>query len=72
MRIAPPGREPRSVATSYLMNTISNNRNKLIFIATSHNRAIAQSDAHNFDAARSMLNSNADTETAMQLTTPDA
>jgi len=33
---------------------------------------IAQSDAHNFDAARSMLNSNADTETATQLTTPDA
>ena len=33
---------------------------------------IAQSDAHNFDADRSMLNSNADTETATQLTTPDA
>ena len=33
---------------------------------------IAQSDAHNFDAARSMLTSNADTETATQLTTPDA
>jgi len=33
---------------------------------------IAQSDAHNFDAARSMLNSNADTQTATQLTTPDA
>ena len=33
---------------------------------------IAQSDAHNFDAAHSMLNSNADTETATQLTTPDA
>ena len=33
---------------------------------------IAQNDAHNFDAARSMLNSNADTETATQLTTPDA
>ena len=32
---------------------------------------IAQSDAHNFDAARSMLNSNADTETATQLTTPE-
>ena len=31
----------------------------------------AQSDAHNFDADRSMLNSNADTETATQLTTPD-
>jgi len=33
---------------------------------------IAQSDAHNFDATRSMLNSNADTETATQLTTPNA
>jgi len=33
---------------------------------------IAQSDAHNFDAARSMLNSNAEAETATQLTTPDA